>query len=110
MGYAQERVQFGKPIARLQAIQWMLADMATDIQAGRLLTYHAAWLQDHGQPLSTTASQAKLFCGQMASRVAGQAIQIHGGTATPRPTPSNAPTGTPRSPRSTRAPTRSSAW
>ncbi|MDO5092040.1 MAG: acyl-CoA dehydrogenase family protein [Propionibacteriaceae bacterium] len=77
--YAQERIQFGRPISAFQAIQWMLADMATDIQAGRLLTYHAAWRQEHGLPLSTAAAQAKLFCGQMASRVASQAIQIHGG-------------------------------
>lgn len=77
--YAKERVQFGKPIGSLQAIQWMLADMSTDLEAARLLTYKAAFLQDSGARFSVEAAHAKLFAGQMASRVAGQAIQIHGG-------------------------------
>lgn len=77
--YAQQRVQFGRPISSLQAIQWMLADMATEIEAGRLLVYQAAWLESQGLPYSTAGAMAKLFCGEMASRVAGKAIQVHGG-------------------------------
>lgn len=77
--YANQRVQFGRPIGSLQAIQWILADMSTDIEAGRLLTYRAAWLEGNGEPHAKAAAQAKLFCGQLASRVAGQAIQVHGG-------------------------------
>jgi alkylation response protein AidB-like acyl-CoA dehydrogenase len=77
--YAQQRVQFGRPISSLQAIQWMLADMATEIEAGRLLVYRAAWLESQGLPYSTAGAMAKLFCGEMASRVAGKAIQVHGG-------------------------------
>lgn len=79
VAYAKERVQFGRPIGALQAIQWMIADMATEIEAGRLLTYEAAWLEGNGQPHSVAAAKAKLYCGQLASRVAGNAIQIHGG-------------------------------
>ena len=77
--YAQERVQFGKPIATLQAIQWMIADMATDIEAGRLLVYAAADKEDRHESITIPSSLAKLFCGEMATRVAGKAIQIHGG-------------------------------
>ncbi|MCL2471989.1 MAG: acyl-CoA dehydrogenase, partial [Propionibacteriaceae bacterium] len=79
VAYAKERVQFGKPIASLQAIQWMIADMATDIEAGRLLVYQAAELEWRHQPFSTQSAMAKLFCAEMATRVAGKAIQIHGG-------------------------------
>ena len=79
IAYAKERVQFGRPIASLQAIQWMIADMATEIEAGRLLTHQAAWLEAQGQPHSVAAARAKLYCGQLASRVAGMAIQVHGG-------------------------------
>ncbi|MCL2483723.1 MAG: acyl-CoA dehydrogenase, partial [Propionibacteriaceae bacterium] len=79
VAYAKERVQFGKPIASLQAIQWMIADMATDIEAGRLLVYQAADLEWRHQPFATQSAMAKLFCGEMATRVAGKAIQIHGG-------------------------------
>lgn len=79
VAYARERVQFGRPIGSLQAIQWMIADMATEIEAGRLLTYQAAWLEGQGMPHSVAAAKAKLYCGQLASRVSGMAIQIHGG-------------------------------
>ena len=79
VAYAKERVQFGKPIASLQAIQWMIADMATDIEAGRLLVYQAADLEWRHESFSTQSAMAKLFCGEMATRVAGKAIQIHGG-------------------------------
>lgn len=77
--YAKERVQFGKPIANLQAIQWMLADMSTDVEAARLLTYKAAYTQGSGARFSTEAAQAKLFAAQAAVRVASTAIQVHGG-------------------------------
>ena len=77
--YAKERVQFGKPIAELQAIQWMIADMATDIEAGRLLVYQAADMEDRGLPYTEAASMAKLYCGPMATRVTHSALQVHGG-------------------------------
>jgi len=79
VAYAKERVQFGKPIGNLQAIQWMIADMATEVDAARLLVYRAAWNEDHGLPYSTEGAMAKLFASETASRVAGKAIQVHGG-------------------------------
>jgi butyryl-CoA dehydrogenase len=79
VAYAKERIQFGKPIASLQAIQWMLADMSTEIEAARLLVYRAASNIDRGLPYSTEGAMAKLFASETASRVAGKAIQIHGG-------------------------------
>jgi alkylation response protein AidB-like acyl-CoA dehydrogenase len=77
--YARERRQFGKPIAEFEAIQWMLADMATEIDAARLLVYRAARLKDAGQPFSKAASQAKLYAAETAMRATTKAIQIHGG-------------------------------
>jgi butyryl-CoA dehydrogenase len=79
VSYSKERIQFGKPIATLQAIQWMIADMATEIDAARLLVYRAASCIDHGKPYSTEGAMAKLFASETATRVAGKAIQIHGG-------------------------------
>ncbi|MDR1513642.1 MAG: acyl-CoA dehydrogenase [Propionibacteriaceae bacterium] len=79
IAYAKERVQFGKPIAAQQAIQWMIADMAVDLEAGRLLVYEAAQAEWRGEPHSIPSALAKLFCGEMATRVTGKAIQIHGG-------------------------------
>jgi butyryl-CoA dehydrogenase len=79
VAYAKERVQFGKPIAALQAIQWMIADMATQLDAARLLVYRAASCVDKGLPYSTEGAMAKLFASETATRVAGKAIQIHGG-------------------------------
>ena len=79
VAYAKERVQFGKPIASLQAIQWMIADMATEVDAARLLVYRAASCVDNGRPYSTEGAMAKLFASETATRVAGKAIQIHGG-------------------------------
>ena len=79
IAYAKERVQFGKPIASLQAIQWMIADMATEVDAARLLVYRAASCVDNGHPYSTEGAMAKLFASETATRVAGKAIQIHGG-------------------------------
>jgi short-chain 2-methylacyl-CoA dehydrogenase len=77
--YAKEREQFGKPIASFQAIQFRLADMATEIEAGRALVYRAAWLKDQGRPFAREAAMAKLFTGELSQRVANWALQIHGG-------------------------------
>jgi len=85
--YAKERRAFGKKLGEFQAIQWMLADMQTEIEAARMLTYHAAWLQDHGRgrglsPLEARvgpqASRAKLYASEMVNRVAYKAVQVHG--------------------------------
>jgi len=77
--YAKEREQFGRPIAKFQAVQWMLADMATQIAAARLLVYRAAWLEDQGVRFSKEASMAKLYASERATQVCWEAIQIHGG-------------------------------
>jgi len=77
--YAQERRQFGEPIARFQAIQFKLADMAVEIEAGRALTYKAAWLKDQGRPFAKEAAMAKLYTGELSRRVVNEALQIHGG-------------------------------
>jgi alkylation response protein AidB-like acyl-CoA dehydrogenase len=77
--YALERQAFGHPIADFQAIQWMLADAATNIHAARLMIYHAAWLKGQGRPYTQQASMAKLFATEMAERVCRDAIQVHGG-------------------------------
>ena len=79
LAYAKERRAFGQPISRFQAIQIKLADMATEIEAARLLTYKAAWLKDQGRDFSLTAAQAKLKTGRLAVRCAEEAVQIHGG-------------------------------
>jgi alkylation response protein AidB-like acyl-CoA dehydrogenase len=77
--YAKEREQFGKPISSFQAIRFKLADMATEIEAGRALVYRAAWLKDQGRPFAREAAMAKLFTGELSHRVANWALQIHGG-------------------------------
>ena len=77
--YARERQQFGKPISTFQAIQFKLADMATEIEAARGLVYKAAWLKDQGRPFAQAAAMAKLYTGELAHRVANHALQIHGG-------------------------------
>jgi butyryl-CoA dehydrogenase len=77
--YASTRKQFGKPIAEFQGVQFQLSDIATELEAGRHLTYHAAWLAQHGKPFSKEAAMAKLFCSEMAMRATTKAIQIHGG-------------------------------
>jgi butyryl-CoA dehydrogenase len=79
LSYSQQRQAFGHPIAEFQAIQFMLADMATEIDAARLLARRAAWKQDSGARFSMEASIAKLFASEMATRVTHKAIQIHGG-------------------------------
>ncbi len=77
--YAKERKTFGVPIAQHQAIQWMLADAATELEAARLMVYRAAWLKELSRPFTLAAAQAKLFSTEMAERVCRNAIQIHGG-------------------------------
>ena len=77
--YSKERVQFGKPISTLQPIQWMIANMVSEVQASRLLTYHAAWCYDQGLPYSSQAAMAKLFASETAVRQTDRAVQIHGG-------------------------------
>jgi butyryl-CoA dehydrogenase len=77
--YSKERVQFGKPISTFQAIQWMIADMATAVEASRFLTYHAAWCYDQGLPYSKEAAMAKLFASETAVYQTNRAVQIHGG-------------------------------
>ncbi len=79
LAYAKERRAFGKPISKFQAIQSKLADMATEIEAARLLTYKAAWEKDEGRNFTLTAAQAKLKTGRLAVRAAEEAVQIHGG-------------------------------
>ena len=79
VGYAKERVQFNKPIAQFQGIRWMLADMATQLEAARLLTFNAAAMRDRGENFSAAASMAKVFASEMANKIAYQALQIHGG-------------------------------
>jgi short-chain 2-methylacyl-CoA dehydrogenase len=77
--YARDREQFGKPIAEFQAVQFKLADMATEIEAGRNLVYKAAWLKDQERPFAQEAAMAKLYTGELAHRVANDSLQIHGG-------------------------------
>jgi len=77
--YSKQRKQFGRPISEFQAIQNKLADMATEIDAARLLTYRAGWMKDQDQRVTKEASMAKLFASEVAVRVANEAVQIHGG-------------------------------
>ncbi len=77
--YAQERQAFGVPIARHQAVQWMIADAATQIEAARLMIYRAAWLKANGKPFTKEAAMGKLFASEIADKVCWNAIQIHGG-------------------------------
>ncbi len=77
--YAKEREQFGRPIAKFQAVQFALADMATEIEAGRQLVYRAAWLKDQGRDFGLAAAQAKLYTGLLSNRVVNASLQVHGG-------------------------------
>ena len=79
VAYANIREQFGKPLARLQAIQWKLADMGTTLEAARLLTLQAAWRKEQGLGFSRQASMAKLFAGEKLQDIVREAVQIHGG-------------------------------
>lgn len=78
LDYSSKRVQFGKPIAKFQAIAFKLADMATKIEAARSLLYHAVWLKMNGEPYAKEAAMAKLFCSEISREVANEAVQIHG--------------------------------
>lgn len=77
--YAKQRVAFGQPIGKFQGIQWMLCDMAVELEAAKLLTYQAAWKADQGLPFIGEASMAKLYASEAATRIANHAVQIHGG-------------------------------
>jgi acyl-CoA dehydrogenase len=77
--WSKQRQQFGKPIASNQAIQWMLADSEIEIHAGRMMVHHAAWKMDAGQRASHEAAMVKVYCSEMANRVADRAVQVHGG-------------------------------
>jgi len=79
LAYARERQAFGQSISKFQAIQAKLADLSTEIEAARLLTYKAAWLKDQGRDFTLAAAQAKLKTGRLAVRAADEAVQIHGG-------------------------------
>jgi alkylation response protein AidB-like acyl-CoA dehydrogenase len=79
LDYARSREQFGRPIGRFQAVQFKLADMATEIEAARNLVYKAAWLKDGGRDFAQTAAMAKLYTGELSRRVCNEALQIHGG-------------------------------
>src|SRR5947199_6635715 len=79
LAYAVGREQFGRPIARFQAVQFRLADMATEIEAARNLVYRAAWAKDQGRPFGKEAAIAKLYTGEMSNRVVNWALQVHGG-------------------------------
>lgn len=77
--YSKERKQFDQPISEFQAIQFKLADMATEIDAARLLVYRAAWMKDRGMKTTKESSMAKLFAAEVSVRVANECVQIHGG-------------------------------
>ncbi len=79
VSYSKGRVQFGRTISGFQGIRWMIADMATEIEAARLLTFNAASMRDRGENFTAAASMAKVFASEMANRVAYKALQIHGG-------------------------------
>jgi alkylation response protein AidB-like acyl-CoA dehydrogenase len=79
LAYAQSREQFGRPIGRFQAVQFKLADMATEIEAARSLVWKAAWLKDQGRPFAQQAAIAKLYTGELARRVCNESLQVHGG-------------------------------
>jgi butyryl-CoA dehydrogenase len=84
--YSKQRRAFGKNIGEFQAVQWMLADMQTEIEAARGLVYHAAWLKDSGGRMGAAASKAKLYASEMVNRVAAKAVQIHGSVGYSRET------------------------
>ncbi|MBL0419379.1 acyl-CoA dehydrogenase family protein [Ramlibacter sp. AW1] len=87
ISYANQRSTFGQPLAKRQAIQWMVADSATELHAARLMTYHAAWKADQGLDYHLEASQVKLYADEMYMRVVDRAIQIHGGIGLSRELP-----------------------
>ncbi len=84
--YAKQRRAFGKTIGEFQAIQWMIADMQTEIEAARGLVHYAAWLKDSGARMGSASSKAKLYASEMANRVVAKAVQIHGSVGYSRET------------------------
>jgi butyryl-CoA dehydrogenase len=84
--YAKQRRAFGKTIGEFQAIQWMIADMQTEIEAARALVHYAAWLKDSGSRMGAAASKAKLYASEMVNRVVAKAVQIHGSVGYSRET------------------------
>jgi acyl-CoA dehydrogenase len=87
LDYANQRTTFGQSLAKRQSIQWMLADSATELQAARLMTYHAAWKADQGMDFHVEASQVKLYADEMYMRAVDRALQIHGGLGLSRDLP-----------------------
>ena len=79
MTYARERKQFGRPIGTFQGVAFMVADMATEVEAARAMVYRAAWLKDQGQDYSVAGAQAKLFASEVSQRVTNMGVQVHGG-------------------------------
>jgi alkylation response protein AidB-like acyl-CoA dehydrogenase len=79
VSYAKEREQFGQPISKFQGLRWQLADMATELEAAKQLTFFAATKKDNGERYTLEASMAKLFASEMVNRVTAAALQIHGG-------------------------------
>ncbi len=79
VAYGRDRKAFGQPIAGFQAVQWMLADMKTEIDAAELMVLRAAWLKEHGKSFSREAAMAKVFASEAVQRAASKAVQIHGG-------------------------------
>ncbi len=108
--YAKERHQFGRPIASFQAIQFKLADMATEIEAGRQLVYKAAWLKDQGRPFALEAAMAKLYTGELSHARSNTRCRSTAATGSWRSTRSHGSTATRRCSRSARARTRCSGW
>jgi acyl-CoA dehydrogenase len=85
--HANQRSTFGQPLAKRQAIQWMIADSTVELHAARLMTYHAAWKADQGLPYHVEASQVKLYGDEVYMRIVDRAIQIHGGIGLSRELP-----------------------
>jgi len=110
LSYSKDRKQFGQAICDFQAIQWMLADIATEIDAARLLTWRAAWMKDRKMRHSKESSMAKLYASEVAMRAAVKVCRSTEGTGTSRSTRRSATSATRRSPRSTKVPPRSSGW
>jgi alkylation response protein AidB-like acyl-CoA dehydrogenase len=108
--HAKQRVQFGQPISSFQGIQFKLADIATELEAARWLTYRAAHLRDTGQPFRKEAAMAKLKASRTAAWVASEAVQVHGGLGYMLESPEARFYCDSKSSRSARAPTRSSTW
>jgi alkylation response protein AidB-like acyl-CoA dehydrogenase len=110
LAYSQQRMAFGHSISQFQAIQFMLADISTEIDAARLLVRKAAWKQDSGARFSMEAAIAKLFASEMATRVTHRAIQIHGGNGYSREYPVERRTETRASRKFMKGRARSSGW